>query len=303
MSKNNLINLDDSVMAALDFFSQKPPKRLNLKKFSFPLVIGSGNAYNTALIIFSRQAKITATESNFEQLIKDYKSWIKKKDIREAVIISASGEKDSPREIKACQKVGLNTTLITCSPNSRAAKISDKIISYEKLPEPYTYNVSTYLAIIMGASGEKAKDIKEFIKQLKWPKKFSEYKAYSFILPDNFAAISPMLEIKQHELFGPHLSLRSFSYGEARHAKFVHKWDKELVISLGKNKYFGVPKSRWQINIPRQTGNALVMALTYYIIGKIQASKTPYFKKDIKDYCQEGPLAYGKRTPFPIIVE
>jgi hypothetical protein len=43
-----------------------------------------------------------------------------------------------------------------------------------------------------------------------------------------------MLDIKRHELFGPKVSLRAFSFGEARHAKFVIRDKKELVISFGK---------------------------------------------------------------------
>lgn len=303
MNTTNLPNLNESVLAALNFFAVSRPARLDLKKFSFPLVVGSGNAYNTAQVIFSGRPAIIATESNFREFLKGYRPLIKNKNLKQALVISASGEKDSIWEVRAARAAGLSTTLLTCSPQSSAARLADSVIAYQKLPEPYTYNTSTYLGMILGASGENPAAIKKFLSRLKFPRLFSAYNAYSFILPDEFGPITPMLEIKRHELFGPHLSLRAFSYGEARHAKFVSVWDKELVISLGPNKYYGDKKNRWEINLPKAAGSGLVMALTYYIIGRIQATKPPYFKKNIARYCLEGPKAYGQSRPFQLIVK
>ena len=303
MTYANLPNLNETVLAALDFFNKNKPAKLNLKSFSFPLVVGSGNAYNTAQIIFSGAPAIIASESNFKQTLVDYKKLIKTKVITQAIIISASGEKDSVWEIKLAKKNGLKTTLLTCSPDSSAAKIADKVISYKKLAEPYTYNVSTYLGIIAAAGNEDVSKIKKIITSLKLPTNFKKYSAYSFILPDEFGAIAPMLEIKRNELFGPYLSLRAFSFGEARHAKFINNSEKELVISFGINKYFGLKNNRWQINIPKNAGNSFIMALAYYLIGKIQESKPPYFKKNIEKFCLEGPKAYGSNKPFSVIVK
>lgn len=303
MKNKNLPNLNESVIDALDFFIKNKPPRLDLKKFVFPIVVGSGNAYNTGLAIFSNQPAIIASESNLKQILKNYQPLIKSGKITQALIISASGEKDSVWETKLAKKYGLKTTLLTCGGDSSAAQIAGETIVYKKLPEPYTYNTSTYLGMFLSASGEKAADIKKFISRLKLAKKLAGYQAYAFILPDEFAAITPMLEIKRHELFGPHVSLRAFTAGEARHAKFVHPWDKELVISLGKNKYFGVAGSRLEIKLPRRTGIGLIMALTYYIVGLIQGTKPPYFQKNIAGYCLDyGYKAYGQKKPFTVIV-
>ena len=111
-----------------------------------------------------------------------------------------------------------------------------------------------------------------------------------------------MLEIKRNELFGSYVSLRAFSFGEARHAKFVNNSDKELVISFGENKYFGLKANRLEIKIPRNAGSSFIMALSYYLVGKIQAAKPAYFKKNIASFCQTGPLAYGSKKPFSVIV-
>ena len=303
MNYNNLPNLDETVIAALNFFSKNKPPRLNLKQFSFPLVVGSGNAFNTAQIIFSEMPAIIANESNFKKTLSAYKNLIKNKTIKHAIIISASGEKDSVWETRLAKKFGLKTILLTCNPESTAAQLADNVIAYKKLPEPYTYNVSTYLGIILSASAEEARHIKDFIVKLKLSKDLKKYSSYSFILPDEFAAVAPMLEIKRNELFGPYVSLRAFSFGEARHAKFVNNSNKELVISFGENKYFGLKTNRLEIKMPKDLKSGLVMALAYYLIGKIQTSKPAYFKKNIATFCKNGPLAYGSKEPFSIIVK
>lgn len=303
MTAHNLPTLKETVLEALTFFEKNLPPRLKIKGFSFPLVVGSGNAFNTGQILFSGQPALIASESNFENVIKGARQLIKKKIVKEAIIISASGEKDSIWETKLAKTNRLKTILLTCTKNSSAAKFADKTIVYEKLPEPYTYNFSTYLGMILSGTNEEVKGIKSFIKNLQLTKDLKKYDAYSFILPDQFAAICPMLEIKRDELFGSFLSLRAFSFGAARHAKFVNLNKKELVISLGENNYFGEKNNRLEIKLPPRAGNSLVLALTYYLVGLIQEVKPPYFKKNIAKYCQTGPASYNKREPFPLIVK
>lgn len=302
MNYNNLPNLNETVLAALDLFIKNKPPRINLRDFNLPLVVGSGNAYNTGLIIFAGQPAIVTNESGFKKVLSGYKDLIKNKTIKQAMVISASGEKDSVWEIRAAKKAGLKTTLLTCSEWSTGAKLADKTLVYQKLPEPYTYNTSTYLGMILSATGEDPNKIKDFIKKTKLPKNFKKYQAYSFILPDECGFVAPMLEIKKSELFGPYLSLRAFSFGEARHAKFVNNWDKELIISFGANPYFGLPQNRWEIKLPSQAKSAFVMALAYYLVGKIQENQPPYFKKNLTAFCKNGPKAYGSNKPFDIIV-
>lgn len=303
MAQLELDSLNLSVLKALDFFQKNPPIRLNLKKYSFPIVVGSGNAYNTGLAIFSGQKALVATESNFKEMLSRYRDLIKNKIITDAIVISASGEKDSVWEAAAAKKMGLKTVLLTCSPASSAAKIANETYTFRKLPEPYTYNTSTYLGMIMAATGEKAKDIASFILKLKLIKNFKHYRAYAFILPDEWGAIAPMLEIKKSELFGSNLSLRAFSYGEARHAKFVIRDKDELIISFGENKYFGETKSRWQIIPPQGANKAWAMAVSYFLIGLIQDSQPDYFYKNIKKFCTDyGYKAYSGSKPFDIIV-
>jgi hypothetical protein len=298
--KKELINLDQGVIQALKFFEKNKATKLNLKEFKFPLVVGSGNAYNTGQILFSGKKAILADESDFREKIKNYP------ELKEAVIISASGEKDSIWEIKLAKKRKLKTILLTCSENSSAAKIADKVLIYPKIAEPYTYNISTYLGMILSVTQENPKHILNFLKQVRLKPNFKNYSSYSLLLDDKFKAITPMVDIKKSELFGPKLSLRSFSFGQARHAKFVIRDPKELIINISqeKNNHFGDPKSRWQISTPKNSNFALIFSLSYYLIGKIQSSKPPYFKKHIKNYCKDyGPKAYGKKKSFDIIVK
>jgi len=298
-----LPGLNKSIESALALFAQKVPPIFRADAFHFPIVVGSGNAINAGRIIFSDQAALFADESDLKSVLKNYRELFAKKIIKDAIVISASGEKDSVWEIEELKKVGLKVTLLTCSKNSSATKIADKLYVFDKLPEPYTYNVSTYLGMIIASNNEKAYKILNFIQKLVLPENFHEHSAYAFVLPDEFKAVAPMLEIKRHELFGPHLSLRAFSYGEARHAKFVIPWEKEMVISLGKNPYFGLSGHRFEIKLPKDAGNGLVMAICYFLVGLIQDKKPQYYRKKIANYCKIGPKAYGQKGEFQVIVD
>jgi len=303
MPKLELDSLNITTLKALEFFRNKKIPHLDLKKYPFPIVVGSGNALNAGMAIFGQQKAVFASESNFKEILKRYRDLIKNKNISHIIVISASGEKDSIWELKAARKTGVKTVLLTCSPNSSASKIAHEVHIFPKLAEPYTYNVSTYLGMIMAASQEKAATIEKYILNLKLPANFKKYRAYAFILPDDWSAIAPMLEIKKSELFGSNVSLRAFSYGESRHAKFVIQSKDELVISFGKNLYFGHPKHRLELIPPKTADKAWAMAVSYFLIGLIQNSKPDYYRQNIKKFCTDyGYKAYPGAKPFPIIV-
>lgn len=296
--------LDSIVLEALDFFTTTPPPTFDIRSFSLPFVVGSGNAINTGKILFSGTAAIFADESNFRSIAAAYKPVIDKGLITDVVVISASGEKDSVWELELAREMKLKTTLLTCKPNSTGAKIADKVYSYKSIAEPYTYNTSTYFGMVLSSTGEKPEEIKHFVSSLHLPQKFNEYAAYTFVLPDNYLNVGPMVEIKGDELFGPHVMVRAFPQGHARHAKFVHPWDKELVITLGsENKYFGDPSHRWDIPLDDKASYGTVIALTYYVCGLIQKAKPDYFMQHIEAFCNDyGPKAYGKPEKFDVIV-
>lgn len=299
-----LPTLDETVLQALDFFIQTPPPPLDVSQFSFPFVVGSGNASHTGRIIFSGRASIIGDETSFQAYAKSYTDAVTQKLIKDAVIISSSGEKDSVWEVELAKSLGLKTTLLTCKPDSTAAKIADRVLAYKSIAEPYTYNTSTYLGMILSTTNERAQDIKEYIESLKVPEHFADYEAYAFVLPDAYANVAPMIEIKRDELFGPHLMIRANSQGFSRHAKFVHPWEKELVISIGNdNPHFGHKDHRWFLPLPQNASFGHVKALTYYLCGLLQKAKYPYFMENIENFCTDyGPKAYGSPQKFEVKV-
>lgn len=297
-------NLDQVVLEALDFFIENKPPMLDISSVSFPFVIGSVNAFHTGKILFSGKAAVFADESSFRDMAVSYQPAIEKGLISEAYIISASGEKDSVWEVELAKQIGLKTTLLTCNPNSSAAKVADRVISYRNIAEPYSYNTSTYMGMILSVTGENPARIKEVVEGLKFPENFGDYQGYSFVIPDKYASLCAMTEVKEHELFAAHVNVRAFTDGHARHAKFIVRWDKELVISAGEeNKYYGLPEHRWQIELPADADFGMMMAINYYICGKIQAAKPPYFAEQVENFCNDyGPKPYGKDKPFDVIV-
>ena len=301
----NIPNLDQTVIQALDFFIANPPPSLDVKQFKSPFVVGSGNAFNTGAILFSARDAKLADESNFRSIIASSNKKTQDGSLKDAVVISASGGKDSVWEIELAKQHGLKTTLLTTKAQSDAAKIADEVIVYKSIAEPYTYNTSTYMGMILSATGENPARIKEFIEGLKLPENFGTHKSFAFVVPDKFMQICSMLDIKDNELFGPHSAIRAYSQGHARHAKFVIRDPEELVMSLGqKNDFFGDPNHRWDVDLPNRIDYAGIMAMAYYIVGKIQGSKPPYFKENIARYVSgDGPAAYGPTTkPFTVIV-
>ena len=301
-SKLNLDSLNISTLKALNFFTKNPPKKIDLN-FNFPIIVASGNAYNTGLALFSKQKAIFANESNFKLVLKNYKDLIAQKIIDQALIISASGEKDSIWITRAAKKAGLKTTLLTHSEGSSASKLADQSFFFKKLSEPYTYNISTYLGLFLAYENEAATQILSDILNLKIRKDFRDYKAYAFILPDEYLAIANMIEVKGREIFGPKLILRAFTSGDARHAKFLIRDKNELVISFMENKHFGFYNKRWNLNLRKKISNAYLMSLSYFLIGLLQEAKPSYFKDNLASYCQDyGYQSYDKGKPFPILV-
>ena len=303
MTNIKLPDLSVSVTSGLDFFIKNKPRRFRLPR-TFRFVVGSAGAYNMSRMVFADQLAIFANEVNFSKILKIYRPLIKNRTIKEAAIISASGEKDSIWQIREAKRAGLKTILLTCTPKSTGTRLAGRSLLFNKNPEPYSYNFSTYLGMILATTGEKPENIKKFLKTIRIAKKLKKYDCFTFILPDNFQPIADAINVKDDEIFGPYSKLRAYSEGEARHAKFICKSTRELVISFGKNKFFGLPKNRLDIRLPKSTNYGTVLSAAYYIVGLIQAMGPDYFKKDLPDYCQNtGPRPYGQKKPFSVIVK
>lgn len=298
-----ITNLNLTVNEALDYFIKNPVKQFKLNKSQLTLAVGSVNAKNTAKMLLENQPNILADESNLKDVLKIYQNLIKKKIIDQALLVSASGEKDAVWEIKALKKMGLKTTLLTCNSQASTIKLADKYHVFSKISEPYSYNFSTYLSMLLSFYQESPRKIKKFLEKLSIPKNFKKFKYFTFILDDKYKAIAEMIKVKDDEMFAAKSSLRAFSYGQARHAKFIYQDKDEMVISFGKNPFFGHLKNRWEINMPKNHNFAFVFSLAYYLVGIIQEQKPDYFKKSLKDYCiNRGPKPYQGNNKFKIIV-
>jgi hypothetical protein len=283
MDKEKLIDLDDCVINALELFIEKGVPELELARFKRPLVVGSGNAAATGRIIFEKTDAVFADESNFEMKLKSIK------DIDRVVLISASGGKHAPVIAKlAKQRYRKNVVLFTNNENALAKKYADESYVFPKNTEPYTYNTSTYMGFILAATKEEPKKILDFIKnkldKIKMPE-FRKYKGYYILVPEEFEGISKMLHTKFTELFGRNIARDIETFEYSKHATTVVPSD-ELFISFGrKNNILG--KDRFFVPLPKKAGYGAMMAVGYYVIGKMQKAYPQWFKDNIEEYCKK----------------
>lgn len=283
---DNIPDLDVAVLGALELFQKKPVPKLKLDIYKRPLVVGSGNAEATGRIIFQDLDAIFASESNFEEKLKSVKS------IDGVVVVSASGEKHAPIIERVSKKYGKHITLITNTQGSSAEKELDKKHPYDeyvfpKNREPYTYNTSTYMGMILGYTGEDPAEIYNFIlKEINLASfpNLAKYSKFYLIVPSQFSGIIRMLQVKFIELFGRNIARDIETSEYVPHATTVAPSD-ELFISFGyENSVWGEPEKRLSIPLPEWGNYGAMMAVGYYTIAQIQKQHPPYFKQNIASY-------------------
>lgn len=283
-----IINLDQGVLNALQLFIDQTIPVLKLPAFKRPLIVGSGNAAVTGKILFEDTDAVFADESSYLQKLNAIRN------IDGCVLISASGGKHAPLIAKELQPRKKKVILLTTNPNAPAREYVDEMILFPKLPEPYTYNISTYLGLILSKTKENPQKIIDYIQKIRIPSNLKGYGSFFILVPPEFDLILEMFLTKFDELFGSKVSGRVFTVEQAKHAKTVVPSDKELFISFGEeNKIFG--KHRWEVPLPKDAGYGLMMALGYYVIGQIQKQHPPYFKQNIERYCRESSKVFGEK--------
>jgi len=288
----NIPDLDTCVLGALELLEKEKLPTIKIP-YKRPLVVGSGNAEVTGKIIFKDKDAIFASESDFESKLKNTKK------IDGVVLISASGGKHAPIIAKISKKYKKHITLLTNNASAKAEKETDHkhkhdVFLFPKQREPYTYNTSTYLGMVLGKTKESPKDILAFIKKLKLPKNIAKYDSYYIIVPEKFDLIRELFHTKFDELFGPKLKGETFTFEQTKHAKTVIPSEKELFISIGKeNKKFG--EKRLYVPLPKNANSGMAMAVGYYIIGKIQKGKPPYFKRNLAKYMKKASKLFGTK--------
>lgn len=283
---DTLPNLDVAVLGALQLISEVDLPKLDFSHLKRPLVLGSGNAFFTARILFDGVDAFYGDESTYDAMLQMPSHY------DGVVVLSASGKKHAIAMVELAQKAHLDTYLITNTKNSDAAKSLDEdhVFVFPKNREPYTYNTSTYLTPVFANTQEDASAVASFIEyevSSKLLRNFDDYEAYALIIPSHFKYARGMLRTKFDELFGPMVVGRVFTDEEVKHAKTVVSSGRELFISFGvTNEDYGIPKNRLQIPLPKEVQYGGFLAISYYVVGKIQEAHPPYFAQSVAKYTQ-----------------
>ncbi len=275
-------DLHEAVIDALKLHSSCELPVLKLGNPERRLVVASGNAFAAGKIIFQDEDAVFASESL-------YKDAFKKSPVDGAVVISASGKKHAPLIIAWLLKNNIDTYLLTCDKNSEAAKLLNNghIFETKHIEEPITYNTSTYMGMILAKTGEDPEKILDYINNKVDPliPDMTGYNSFYFILESGFDLLREMFLTKFDELFCPMVYARCYTVDQTLHAKTVIESEKELFISFGyENNIFGKENARLNIPLPKDAGPAALMAVGYYVIGKIQSQFPPWFKENAERY-------------------
>jgi len=301
--EQSLPDLDTVVLAALELFAKEQLPILDVSMYKRPLVVGSGNAEETGRIIFEKSDALFASESTYKEKLKHIES------IDGVVLVSASGEKHAPIIAECSATYGKHVTLITNAVNSSASNELDDSHKYDeyvypKNREPYTYNTSTYMGMILGHTEENPEKIHSYISStietLQYPD-LSRYDKVYIIVPPKFAGIIRMLQIKFIELFGRRIARDVVTSEYVKHATTVVPSD-ELFISFGEeNTVWGEDENRLFVPLPADADYGAMMAIAYYVIGKIQKAHPPYFKENIGSYIEKASSVFNHQ--LHVIVE
>lgn len=296
----NLPDLDVAALGALELLCKcdLPESTVPYRR---PLIVGSAGAAAVGRMLFQNNDAVFTDESGVEQSLS------KSPDIDGAVIISASGGKHAVGVAKLLKEKGIECVLFTNNPDATARKFvrPENVRVFPKNREPYTYNTSTYLSMLLADTSESAADILAHIEKSLLRKlsraHLGSFGSFVMIVPPEFREIRGMFRTKFDELFGPYLNVRVFTSEEIKHAKTVVTSGDELFISFGvENAHFGLPKNRLPVPLPERAGYGALMAIGYFVIGKIQGSHRPYFKNNIVKYTEVASKIFG-RTINPIV--
>lgn len=294
-------DLDVAVLGALELFTKQPPPAIDTTQLQRPLVVGSGNAEATGRILFTGSDAVLASESTLETKLSNISA------IDGVVLITASGDKHAPGIVATAHNHSQPVTLITNTPDSPAGQLldpeTDQAYVLPKNREPYTYNTSTYMGMILGHTREDPAGVLDFIhaqvQALDWPE-LGAFSKYYLIVPPQFSEMIRMLQVKFIELFGRRLARDIETSEYVRHATTVVP-SEELFISFGEeNRTWGEPHQRFFVPLPDDADYGAMMAVGYYVVSQIQAAHPDYFKEHIADYTGQLSELFGE-TIEPIV--
>ncbi len=307
-SLDNIPDLDVVVDGALLMLSTATLPEVEVS-FKRPLVIGSGNAESTGRIIFRDTDAVFANETNFEEVIE------RAGEIDGAVLISASGSKHSVNIAKRLEELQIPSILFTNNTDAPAGSFMEKehVRVFPRNREPYTYNTSTYISMILAKTKEDPHAILSHIESNnKVGVDLAHFNGFTFVLPPNITLIAPMLRTKFDELFGTKLSPRFFTPEEIKHAKTIVPDERELFIYVGMEELgWGEEGRKIELTLTNKEtvggslttelpGLAAALATCYHFIGQIQRAHPPYFKDNIESYCKDISNIFGQEIS-PIV--
>ena len=289
----DLPDLDVAALGALELLSEAALPHIDVRRFTRPIVIGSGNAAVTGKVLFASVDAVFADESSYMERLQ------RVSDIDGAFVISASGSKHAVGIVTHLVSKGVPTILLTNNPEAPAKEHlpHGSTYSFPKNREPYTYNTSTYMGMLLSNTQEDPSKIRAYIESElvpQIPDGLASYTAFYFIIPERFTVMAEMFETKFNELFGPMVSFRVFTNEQTKHAKTVIPLDTELFVSFGEpHPYYGRKGGRLFVDVPEWMEAAGFMALVYTFIGNIQKQLPPYYKEHIVEYTKEVSSVFG----------
>ncbi len=290
---NDLPDLHTVVFGALELFEESALPVLDLKRFARPIVIGSGNAAVAGRVLFTDTDAVFADESSYKTRLSALPA------IDGAYVISASGSKHAVGIVEYLTERSIPTILFTNNPSAPAKQLlpQGSTYTFPRNREPYTYNTSTYMGMLLAKTHEDPVQIRSYLESElipMIPDGLSAYTAFYFIIPERFTMMAEMFETKFNELFGPRVVFRVFTNEQTKHAKTVVPLDTELFVNFGESEpYFGRKGGRVHVAVPEWIQSAGFMALVYTFIGYIQMQLPPYFKEHIVEYTNEVSAVFG----------
>lgn len=297
----DLPDLDEVVMGALAFLALATIPRLDVHAHARPLVIGSVNALSTGRLLFREIDAVFADEGEYETV------FARTRGIDGVYLISASGSKHAVDIAKRMSAHLVPVYLITSTENAPAAQFleGERVFVFPHIREPYTYNTSTYLGMLLGAGAESPLDILTFIERdiaPLVPTTLRQYTSYVLTVPPEFGPVRAMFETKFDELFAPVVTGRSFTSEEIKHAKIVIPSPTQYFFNLGvENTLYAPFETQLHVPLPAGLGPIALLAVGYYLIGRIQREHPAYFKQNIRAYTEHAQAVFGQSVP--LIVE
>lgn len=289
-----LPDLDVAVRGALELCAEEQLPAFEVSQFGRPIVLGSVNAHTVAQLLFAEQAVAYGDEDTYKAVLNTHRD-----EADSVVVLSASGGKHAVAMAAAAQGTGLPVWLITNTAQAPAAAHVDpvQVLVFPKNREPYTYNTSTYLSMLLAQTKEDPVVIRRQVDaaQAALPDTLGQYDAFFCIIPPPWVPIRAMLATKFDELFGGRVSVRIFTLEEAKHAKTVVPSETECFLSFGEEQtLFGDPDVRVSVPVAGVLGYGAMVSVGYAVIGAIQRMHPPYFKEHIGAYAKEASTLFGQ---------